>query len=103
MKALSILLFACLAGLAQTGPQPAAPALPNLPDETVIAVFPDDGYQMTMGEFRKFLPILPPDVQQTALKDPQNFLRGWAVMRKLTAMAKKEKLEEGSPAREQLE
>ena len=103
MKALSILLFACLAGKAQTAPPPAALPLPNLPDDTVIAVYPDDGYTLTFGEFKKIYAILPPEQQQHALKEPENFLRGWGVMRRLTRMAKDQKLEEGSPAREQLE
>jgi peptidyl-prolyl cis-trans isomerase C len=104
MKALSFLLFACLAGMAQTAPPPAAAApWANLPDDTVIVVFEDDGYSMTLGEFKKLYAILPSDAQQNALKETEDFLRGWGVMRKLSRMAKTQKLEEGSPAHEQLE
>ncbi|HTX38779.1 MAG TPA: peptidylprolyl isomerase [Bryobacteraceae bacterium] len=102
MKALSILLLACLSAAAQSAPPAPAPPFPNLPESTVIAVFPD-GYSMTVGEFKKFFAILPPDAQQNALKQPQDFLRGWAVMRKLAQLAKTQKLDEGSPAREQLD
>lgn len=102
MRALSILLFACLAGQAQTAPPAAAPAFPDLPDNEVIAVF-DDGVSMTMGEFKKFFAVLPPEIQQNALKQRENFIKGWAVMRKLAHMAEKQKLDEGSPTRESLE
>jgi hypothetical protein len=101
MKALSILLLACLAGLAQTPPPPAVPPI-NLPDETVICVF-EDGHKMTVGEFKKIYAILPPETQQTALTKREDFLKGWAVMRKLAQMAKADKLDEGSPAKEQLD
>ena len=73
-----------------------------MPDPTVIAVFPD-GYSMTVGEFKRIFAILPPDAQQNALKQPENFLRGWGVLRKLAQKAKTEKLDEASPAREQLD
>jgi peptidyl-prolyl cis-trans isomerase C len=102
MKALSILVFACLAGQAQTAPQAAAPALPNLPDTEVIATF-EDGVSMTFGEFRKFFDVLPPEAQQNALKDREGFMKGWAIMRKLKQMAEKDKLEDGSPTHESLE
>lgn len=101
MKALSILLFVCLAGWAQSAAQPAA-TLPNLPDETVLCTF-EDGSAMTMGQFKKIFAILPMEAQQNALKEPKNFMLGWAVMRNLTKIAEKAKLQEESPAREQLE
>ncbi len=75
MKALSILLFACLAGLAQTPPPPPAAAPINLADDTVICVF-EDGYKMTVGEFKKIYAILPPETQQTALTKREDFLEG---------------------------
>jgi peptidyl-prolyl cis-trans isomerase C len=68
----------------------------------VICVF-EDGYKMTVGEFKKIYAILPPETQQTALAKREDFLKGWAVMRKLAQMAKADKLDEGSPAREQLD
>jgi parvulin-like peptidyl-prolyl isomerase len=75
--------------------------MPDIPDQTVIAVF-DDGVQFTMGEFKKIFAVLPPDNQPLALRDRKTFLHEWAFMRKLARMAEKEKLDEGSPAREQL-
>jgi parvulin-like peptidyl-prolyl isomerase len=104
MKILSVFLFVCLgAAWAQTAPAPAAaPQMPDLPDQTVIAVF-DDGVQFTMGDFKRVFAVLPPDNQPLALRDRKTFLQQWAFMRKLAQMAEKQKLGEESPAREQLE
>src|ERR1019366_1484121 len=57
MKVFCLLAFASLGAMfAQTapGPAPAAPppAMPNLPDETEVAVF-GDGTKLTMGEVRR--------------------------------------------------
>jgi parvulin-like peptidyl-prolyl isomerase len=107
MKFLGTLLFFCLAyACAQTTPAtppaPAsAPTLPNLPDETPVAVFPD-GTSFTMGDFRKIYAILPPQNQQLALRDRKMFLQQWAFMRRLAQMAEQEKLDQESPTVEQL-
>ncbi len=114
MKVLSVFLFVCLAALANLAaaraqqtqplpaPSPASPAaMPNLPDDTVIAVF-DDGTRFTMGDFKKVYAVLPPQNQQMSLRDRQMFLQQWAFMRKLAMAAEKEKLEEESPTREAL-
>lgn len=104
MKSLSVFLFVCFsAAWAQTAPAPAAaPQMPNLPDQTVIAVF-DDGAQLTMGDFKKIFAILPPDNQPLVLRDRKNFLQQWAFMRKLAQLAEKQKLDRESPSKEQLE
>ncbi len=105
MRIHGLLLFVCLAAAwAQTPPaQPSAPppAVPDLPDSTVIAVF-EDGSQFTMGDFKKIYAVLPPQNQQLALRDRKTFLQQWAFMRKLSLMAEKLKLDEQSPTREQL-
>ena len=105
MKALSLLVFFCLAALAQTVPlPPAAPpnmAMPEMPDSTVVATF-DDGATFTMGEFRKIYAILPPQNQQMAMRDRRTFLQQWAFMRKLALMADQEKLDQQSPSKEAL-
>src|SRR5262249_405012 len=64
MKAL--FLLGCL-GLgilkAQTSPAPQPPAvMPNLPDETVLATFPD-GTTLTMAQFKALFAALPPNLQ----------------------------------------
>jgi peptidyl-prolyl cis-trans isomerase C len=104
MKFLSVFLFACLAPVWAQAPQaaPAAPQIPDLPDQTVIAVF-DDGVKFTMGDFKRAFAALPPDNQPLALRDRKTFLQQWAFMRKLAQMAEKDKLDQDSPAREQLE
>ena len=70
--------------------------MPNLPDDTVIAIF-SDGSKFTMGEFKKVYAVLPPSAQQVALRTPAVFLHQWELLRKLTAMADKNKLGEESP------
>src|ERR1039458_8166876 len=104
MKFLSVFLFACFsAAWAQTAPAPAAaPQMPDIPDQTTIAVF-DDGVKLTMGDFKKIFAVLPPDNQPLVLHDRKTFLQEWAFMRKLAQMAEKQKLDQESPAKEQLE
>ena len=76
--------------------------MPDIPDQTTIAVF-DDGVKLTMGDFKKILAALPPENQPLALRDRKAFLQQWAFMRKLAQMAEKQKLDQETPAREQLE
>jgi parvulin-like peptidyl-prolyl isomerase len=114
MKASVLALFVCLAAWAQTAPpspapKPAAPSaaapapsLPDLPDETVVAIF-DDGTKLTMGEFKQIFAVLPAANQQMALRDKANFLHQWALMRKLKIMAEADKLDQQSPTRDALE
>jgi peptidyl-prolyl cis-trans isomerase C len=103
MKFLTSFAFLCLsAAWAQSASAPKSPALPQLPDDTVVAVF-DDGTQFTMGDFKKIYAVLPPQNQQMALRDRKTFLEQWAFMRKLSKMAEKEKLDEQSPTKEALD
>jgi peptidyl-prolyl cis-trans isomerase C len=76
--------------------------MPDIPDQTVIAVF-DDGVKLTMADFKKIFAALPPDNQPLVLRDRKNFLQQWAFMRKLAQMAETQKLDQETPAREQLE
>jgi parvulin-like peptidyl-prolyl isomerase len=76
--------------------------MPDIPDQTTIAVF-DDGVKFTMGDFKKIFAVLPPENQPMALRDRKTFLQQWAFMRKLAQMAEKQKLDQESPARDQLE
>lgn len=78
------------------------PALPNLPDETVIATF-DDGATMTFGEFKRTITVLPQQGQLDALANRAEFLHQWAMMRKLAREAEAEKLDQLSPSKEALE
>jgi peptidyl-prolyl cis-trans isomerase C len=104
MKFLNVFLFACFsAAWAQTAPAPAAaPQMPDIPDQTTIAVF-DDGVKLTMADFKKIVAALPQENQPMAVRDRKIFLQQWAFMRKLAQMAEKQKLDQETPAREQLE
>ena len=104
MKVLSVFLFACCCvAWAQTAPAPAAPPqMPDIPDQTTIAVF-DDGVKLTMADFKKIFAVLPPDNRALVLRDRKSFLQQWAFMRKLAHMGEEAKLDQASPAKEQLE
>lgn len=101
MKAFTLFVFICL-GSAWAQSAPPAPQLPNLPDEAVIAKF-DDGTAFTMGDFKKYYQVLPPQNQQMALRDPKEFLHQWALFRKLAKEAEEQKLAEKSPYKEAAE
>src|SRR5450755_1078443 len=94
MKVIFLLAFACLSAIwAQSAPPAAAAAstLPDLPDDTVVAVF-GDGTKFTMGNFRKIYEALPPANQQMALRNREVWLHQWELLRKLTKMAETPKL-----------
>jgi parvulin-like peptidyl-prolyl isomerase len=76
--------------------------MPDIPDQTVIAVF-DDGVKLTMADFKKIFSVLPPDNQPMAMRDRKTFLQQWGFMRKLAQMGEQQKLDQVSPAKEQLE
>jgi peptidyl-prolyl cis-trans isomerase C len=97
MKFATAALFVCLPSVwAQS------PAMPNVPDETVIATF-DDGAKMTMAEFKRIYAVLPQQNQLEALNNRAEFLHQWALMRKLASAAESQKLDQLSPAKEALE
>ncbi len=75
--------------------------LPQLPDDAQIAVF-DDGAVLTAGQLRGYMTVLDPGKQALAAKSPETLIQEIAFMRKLAGMAEQEKLDQQSPAREQL-
>jgi peptidyl-prolyl cis-trans isomerase C len=91
------------AGAQSTGAPAAAgtPTIPELPEDTVVAVF-GDGTKFTMGDFKRMYAALPPPNQQMALRDREQFLHQWEMMRKLTKMAEEAKLDLESPYKEAL-
>jgi hypothetical protein len=105
MKVLSLLIFASFSAIwAQSAPPPAAipaPAMPDLPGETVVAIF-GDGTKFTMSDFRKVFEALPPANQQMALRDRGLWLHQYELMRKLTKLAEDGKLDQESPYKEAL-
>ena len=104
MKALLSLLFACLsAAWAQTGAPARPPAtLPDLPGDTVVAVF-EDGGKLTMEQFGDLLNAQAPEQRQLIIANRQAFLHQFAVMRKLSQLAEKEGLDKQSPLKDRLE
>jgi len=101
MKGLAIFVFSCGLAAAQA-PLATPPGLPDLPDQTVIAVF-DDGGKLTVGEFKNIYAVLPPNAQQGAIRDRKAFLEQWGLFRKLAAAAEQKKLDQASPTKEALE
>src|SRR6516162_2898601 len=101
MKGLAFLIFNCGVAAAQVAAAPPS-GLPDLPEQTVIAVF-DDGAKLTMGEYKNIYAILPPNGQQGAVRDRKAFLEQWGLLRKLADVAQKNKLDQASPTREAIE
>jgi hypothetical protein len=105
MKLLVLCPFFLLAAQAQqppagsnpvAGQANAAPALPNLPDDTVVATF-DDGVKFTVGDFRRVYYVMPAENQQMALRDRERFIKEYGLFRKLTQMALQNKLDQKHP------
>ena len=103
MKVLCLLALASLSVIwAQSAPPPAAtPTMPDLPDDSVVAIF-GDGTKFTMGDFRRIYEALPPVNQQMALRNREQWLHQWELFRKLTKMAEDAKLDQQSPYKETL-
>lgn len=101
MKSLILVLLAsaCVGGVRaqDMANVPSSGPLPNLPDDTVVAIF-DDGARLTMGEFRQLAAALP---EQT--RNREVFFRVYAMSRKLAKMAEEDKLDQESPWKEILE
>ena len=101
MKVLSLVVLVCVSAVWAQSPS-AQPAMPNLPDDTVVAVF-DDGTNFTFADFKKVYAALPPDAQKMALRDRRSFVQQWALMRKLAKMAETDGIDKESPTKEVLE
>jgi peptidyl-prolyl cis-trans isomerase C len=104
MKALCLFVFsAALWGqAAPPAVAPPAPAMPDLPDDAVIATF-EDGGKFTMGDFKAFYAVMPAPNQQMAMRDRAEFIHQWAVLRKITKMGDEKKLGTQSPYKEAIE
>jgi len=87
-------------GLAQTPtPPPTAPAL--APD-TVIAEY-GDGKKLTYGELEKFLSVLPPQTRAGVMRDRKQLVEKYLLMKKVSELAEKDKLDEKSPYKEAID
>jgi peptidyl-prolyl cis-trans isomerase C len=71
-----------------------------IPADRVVATI--DGSKVTAGDLQAILRTMPQQVQQQALSNRRQFLEQYAVMRRLSAEAEKNKLDQQSPWREQL-
>jgi peptidyl-prolyl cis-trans isomerase C len=105
MKSFPLYVLICAAGLyAQTPPAapppPTPPAAEPAPDK-VIASF--EGKKLTFGELKSFLMALPPQQQQMAMNNPKMLVHQYFLYRHLADQALKEKLDQQSPTKEQLE
>jgi parvulin-like peptidyl-prolyl isomerase len=76
--------------------------MPDLPEDTVVAIL-GDGTKFTFGDFKRIYAALPPPNQQMAIRNREQFLHQWEMMRKLTKMAEAAKLDQESPYKEALE
>ncbi|MCI0350581.1 MAG: hypothetical protein L0Z53_14250, partial [Acidobacteriales bacterium] len=71
--------------------QVAPPAQPFTPETTVATL---DEKKITAGELQALMQVLPLQAQENAVRDPKAFLRQIAMMRKLSAMAVENKLDQ---------
>ena len=82
-------------------PPPEQPAATQADDQQVVATL--DGRPVTLREVRSFLDAMPAQNRAAALQNPEDFLRQYALMGKLTKVAEGRNLERESPYKEQLE
>src|ERR1035438_7878412 len=102
MKVISIFVLLCAGAVWAQSPYGAIPdILPKLTDDAQIAVFAD-GTVLTAGQLRGYLTVLDPGKQTIAAQSPETLIQEIAFMRKLAGLAEREKLDQQSPAREQL-
>lgn len=93
MKATTLLVLLC-ASLGWT--QSATPASDEKPD-TVIAIF-EDGATMTLAQYQELLQVVP----KWQDRDRKEVLHQYGILRKASALAKSQKLDEKSPYKESL-
>ncbi|MFB3827700.1 MAG: peptidylprolyl isomerase [Bryobacteraceae bacterium] len=99
---LVILCCALLTALyAQPAPPPAAPPAEELSPDAVVATYA--GKKLTYGELKTFMGVLPPQMQQMAMRDRRAFITQFALLAQLAEMAEKADLAERSPTREALQ
>jgi len=98
----STFLFTAAAWAQSAAPQTAPPAKPPaLSPDTVVATF-GNGQKLTVGELKNFISAMPPQMQQSALRDRKGFVQQFALMHRLAEMAEQAKLDQSSPTKESL-
>jgi peptidyl-prolyl cis-trans isomerase C len=98
---LCLALLVAGSALAQQPIPPAAAPPADVPAETVVATV--NGKKITAGDIAKIIAGLPPQLQQNFDRDKREFIRQYALLTELAAMAEREKLAETSPHKERLE
>ena len=94
-----VCIFFTAIGLAQT---PTPPAAAGLTPDTVIAEY-DNGKKLTWGELEKFLGVLPKQQREGVMRDRKQLVERYLLMKKVSELAEKEKLDEKSPYKEAID
>ena len=94
------IVFAAI-GFAQTQ-APPPPAAPALAPDAVIAEY-DNGKKLTYGELERFLSVLSPQQRAGVSRDRKQLVERYLLMKKMSELAEKDKLDEKSPYKEALE
>jgi peptidyl-prolyl cis-trans isomerase C len=105
-----VTLSVCLCALAAYGqnvtpatPQAATPATAKkaavAPDTVVLKV---GEKPMTAAQFEELIAAFPPDIKQSAQKNPKQVIQSYYLMQSLTRQAEAEKLDQTSPVKEAL-
>ena len=95
----SVCILFTAVGMAQT---PAPPAVSGLTPDTVIAEY-GDGKKLTWGELEKFLSVLPQQQRTGVMRDRKQLVEKYLLMKRLSELAEKDKLDEKSPYKEAIE
>ena len=94
-----VCIFFTAIGLAQT---PTPPLASGLTPDTVIAEY-DNGKKLTWGELEKFLSVLPKQQREGVMRDRKQLVERYLLMKKVSELAEKEKLDEKSPYKEAID
>ena len=95
----SVCILFTAVGMAQT---PAPPAVSGLTPDTVIAEY-GDGKKLTWGELEKFLSVLPQQQRTGVMRDRKQLVEKYLLMKRLSELAEKDKLDEKSPYKEAIQ
>lgn len=88
-------------GVSPATPQATPTARPSVAPDTVVLKVA--GKPLTAAEFERIAAGFSPEIQQAAMKNPQQVLQSYFLMQELTRRAEAAKLDQSSPVKEQLE